>query len=85
MRRYRLLLILMLASVLAVSAHAAITGVISGTVTDTTGAVVPKVTVVATEQATGVKHTVITDSRGFFSFPSLDVGTLHCQRIDSGL
>ena len=59
----------------AVSAHAAITGVISGTVNDPTGAVIPNVTVAATEQATGVKHVVVSDSRGFFSFPSLDVGT----------
>ncbi|MEO6909928.1 MAG: carboxypeptidase-like regulatory domain-containing protein [Edaphobacter sp.] len=65
----------MLTSLLAISAHAAITGVISGTVTDPNGAVVPKVAVVATEQSTGIKHTVVSDSRGFFSFPSLDVGT----------
>lgn len=72
---FQLFLTLMLTLLFTVSARAAITGVISGTVTDPNGAVVPKVTVVATEQATGVKHTVVSDSRGFFSFPSLDVGT----------
>jgi len=59
----------------AVSAYAAITGVISGTVTDATGAVVQKATVVALNQDTGVRHTVVTDSRGFYSFTALDVGT----------
>jgi hypothetical protein len=75
MRCFQLFFILLLTSAFTVSARAAITGVISGTVTDPSGAVVPKVTVTATEQATGVKHTVVSDGRGFFSFPSLDVGT----------
>ena len=68
----------------AVSAYAAITGVISGTVTDSTGAVIPNVTVVAVEQATGVKHTVVTDSRGFFSFPVLDIGTYTINATQTG-
>ena len=56
------------------SAHAAITGVISGTVTDSTGAVIPGATIVALEVQTGVKHTATTDNSGFYSFPALDVG-----------
>jgi hypothetical protein len=56
------------------SAYAAITGVISGTVTDPSGAVVPGVTIVALNVQTGVKHTVVTDGKGFYSFPALDVG-----------
>ncbi|WP_260705971.1 TonB-dependent receptor [Edaphobacter flagellatus] len=55
-------------------AYAAITGVISGTITDTTGAVVPGVTVTALNEETGVRLTVVTDNRGFYSFPVLDVG-----------
>jgi len=58
-----------------VSAYAAITGVISGTVTDPTGAVMPHVTVVALNEETGVRSSAMTDSRGFYSFPVLDVGT----------
>jgi hypothetical protein len=58
----------------AAVAYAAITGVISGTVTDSSGAVVPNVTVVATNQLTGVEHSTVTDSKGFYSFPALDVG-----------
>jgi hypothetical protein len=56
-------------------AYAAITGVISGTVTDPSGAVIPKVTVLVANQATGIKSTVVSDSKGFYSFPALDVGT----------
>ncbi len=61
-------------AVVAIAAYAAITGVISGTVTDPSGAVVPKATVVATNQLTGVKQAIVTDARGFYSFPALDVG-----------
>ena len=56
------------------SAYAAITGVISGTVTDATGAVIPGATIVALEVQTGIKHTTTTDNSGFYSFPVLDVG-----------
>ncbi len=59
---------------LAIPAHAAITGTISGTVTDQSGAVIPEVTVVALNQDSGVRQSVVTDSRGFFSFSALDVG-----------
>ena len=38
-------------------AWAAITGAISGIITDPTGAVVPGVTVIATEEATGIRTT----------------------------
>lgn len=54
-------------------ARADINGSISGIVTDPTGAVVPKVTVVATSESTNVRHTTVTDSSGFFAFPALPV------------
>lgn len=53
---------------------ASITGSISGVVTDKSGAVVPGATVVATNTQTGVKTTVATDSKGFYSLPTLAVG-----------
>lgn len=59
----------------AVSAFAAITGTISGTVSDASGAVMPGVTVTVLNQDTGIKQTKVTDGKGFFSFPALDVGT----------
>ena len=68
--------ILPLASLIAIAIplHAAITGTISGTVTDQSGAVMPGVTVTALNEDTGVQQTVLTDSKGFYSFPALDVG-----------
>lgn len=54
--------------------HASITGSISGTVRDPSGAVIPAATVVALNTKTGVKETAVTDSRGFYSFPELPIG-----------
>ena len=58
-----------------IPAYAAITGVISGTVTDPQGAVIPGVTVVALNEQTGVQQSVITDGKGFYSFLALGVGS----------
>ena len=57
-----------------VPAYASITGVISGTVSDPSGAVVPNAKVTAVNQATGIKTAVVSDSKGFYSFPVLDIG-----------
>jgi hypothetical protein len=51
------------------------TGSISGQVTDKTGAVVVGATVTAKSVAAGVKLTTKTNGTGFYSFPSLNVGT----------
>src|SRR2546426_1054951 len=48
---------------------------ISGTVADSSGAVVPGVTVTAKNEATGVTHTQITPARGLYAFPALPVGS----------
>ena len=50
------------------------TGVIVGRVTDDSGAVLPGVTVVATQESTGVSSTTVTNDRGEFIFPGLRVG-----------
>ncbi len=70
--------------IFAVSAHAAITGVISGTVMDATGAVVPGVTVTVLNEATGVKSTTVTDGKGFYTFPVLDVGIYTITTAQTG-
>ena len=49
-------------------------GSISGTVTDATGAVVPKATVTATDTDTGIRQTVVTDDKGFYSLLDLPIG-----------
>ena len=48
-------------------------GSISGTVKDSSGAVVPGVTVTATNTALGTMSTVITDGQGNYTFPKLPV------------
>src|SRR5206468_9300033 len=50
-------------------------GTISGTVADSTGAVVPGVTVTATHSATGVVTTVLSNDSGVYNFASLQPGT----------
>lgn len=55
------------------AAWAAITGSISGVVTDPSGAVVQGASVVATAASTNAKFTAVTDSKGFYIFPTLNV------------
>jgi outer membrane receptor protein involved in Fe transport len=50
------------------------TGAIEGVVVDTSGAVVPGVTVVVTHEPTGVAREVATDGQGVFRAPLLPVG-----------
>jgi len=50
------------------------TGSIDGVVVDTSGAVVPGVTVVMTHEPTGIAREVVTDGRGLFRAPLLPVG-----------
>jgi hypothetical protein len=55
-------------------------GSLLGTIADPSGKMVPGAKVTATETATAVKQTVITDRQGFYSFQSLSVG-----RYDVGI
>jgi hypothetical protein len=54
--------------------YGAITGTISGVVSDPSGAAMPGITVTATNQLTGVVNTTTSDDKGFYSFPALAVG-----------
>ena len=54
--------------------YGAITGTISGVVSDPTGAAMPGITVTTTNQLTNVASTAVTDGKGFYSFPALAVG-----------
>ncbi len=69
-----LILCLFLAPV-AASAQLAGTGTIQGTVTDSTGAVIPGATVSINNISTNVKRTAVTDSAGGYVFPNIDIGT----------
>jgi hypothetical protein len=57
----------------ASAARADIKGSISGVITDSSGAVVPGVTVVATAVSTNTRYTTVTDAGGFYVFPVLNV------------
>jgi hypothetical protein len=50
------------------------TGSISGTIVDSTGAIVPDAPVTVTEQATGAARTVKSNSAGLYSVPELNAG-----------
>ena len=53
------------------------TGIITGTVTDETGAVIPNATVTIANKATGVARTAQTNAEGLYSAPALDPRRLH--------
>src|SRR5271156_5804151 len=66
------------------AAWAAITGSISGVVTDPSGAVVPGVTVVATSISTNVQSSATTDGKGFYNLPTLNVDTYNLSTSQPG-
>jgi Carboxypeptidase regulatory-like domain/TonB dependent receptor len=59
-------------------------GSLLGTITDPMGAAVAGAKITATETASGVKQTIATDTRGFYSFQSLPVGRYDVEASASG-
>ena len=57
---------------------------ISGTVKDSTGAVVPGVEVTATQTDTGIKRTVISDETGSYILPNLPLGPYRLEATRDG-
>ncbi|HUB53153.1 MAG TPA: carboxypeptidase regulatory-like domain-containing protein [Terracidiphilus sp.] len=57
---------------------------LSGTVTDTTGAVIPGATVTITESATNLSHTLTTDATGRFTAAGLQPGTYNLDAMARG-
>ena len=53
----------------------AVSGTITGAVTDASGAVIAGASVSATDTATGIVHTTTTDSAGHYTFAILPIGT----------
>jgi hypothetical protein len=76
--------VLALLLVTAVLSWAGITGSISGVVNDSSGAVVPGATVSVTNTQTGIKASVNTDGKCFYSLPTLAVGTYDVEIIQTG-
>jgi outer membrane receptor protein involved in Fe transport len=69
---------------LSTFAGAQSTAVLNGTVTDASGAAIPRAKVVATNQHTGVQVTSQTDSSGAYLFPSLAIGSYKVEATASG-
>ncbi len=67
-------LLLFLAAV-TLRAQVAGTGTLQGTVTDSSGAVIPNAAVTLTEANTQVKRTAASDSSGTYVFPNIEIGT----------
>jgi hypothetical protein len=57
---------------------------ISGTVTDQSGAAVPDVEISVTQNATGLKRTATSDSKGFYIIPDLPLGPYKLQATKMG-
>jgi hypothetical protein len=83
-QRVRAAIILVLLSLAPVLLWAGINGSISGLVTDPSGAVVAGALVTATNTQTGIKTSGTTDSKGFYSFPSLPIGTYDVEIAQTG-
>ncbi len=49
-------------------------GTVNGTITDPSGAAIPKADVILVHQDTGAVRTILTNDRGFFSVPNLVSG-----------
>ena len=79
----RILLIISLLACPAL-APAATTGSISGTVIDPSGGVIPGVSLIVTNPATGVQNKTVSDNKGFYSFPSLPVGRYDLRVMAAG-
>jgi hypothetical protein len=60
------------------------TGSISGTVKDTTGAVVPQANIQATNAATGIAEKTLSDAAGAYTFPGLAAGTYAISAQQAG-
>ncbi len=63
---------------------AATTGSISGTVKDPSGAVIPGATVSATNTSTNAQNKTVSDDKGFYTFPSLQVGRYNVKVEEQG-
>ncbi len=70
---------------LALSARGGVGGSISGSVADSTGGVVIGATVIVTNAETGIRRSVATDAKGFYSFPSLPIGRYDLEIESTGL
>ena len=83
MKRLLFVALIVLLFVAAVTAQT-FRGAINGTVTDPSGAVVPKAQLKATEIATGIEHTTTTTGDGQFAFQDIPLGLYKVTVTASG-
>jgi len=69
---------------LCAQAWAATGGSVSGTVKDSSGGAIPKVTVIIRNLATGIQLNATTNDEGFYAFPTLDVGSYEIAIVFPG-
>src|SRR5579862_1373726 len=67
-----------------VSHSQVVTATLTGTVTDDTGASVPRASVTATETTTGVSRSTVTSADGVYSLPFLSPGTYRVEIEKTG-
>jgi len=80
-----LLFILLIVTLVVPLSYAQVpTGALAGAVTDATGALVPKATVTLTNKETGATRTVVTNSEGVYSAPSLPAGEYEVKVVAEG-
>jgi hypothetical protein len=85
MKPFRITLVGALAVLLATTAWAQLsTAQLSGRVTDESGAVLPGVTVTATQTDTGLMRTVTTDENGAYVLPNLPTGPYRLEAMLQG-
>ena len=75
---------LLVGGVFLLTVHAQTTGVITGTVTDSTSAVMPNVQVTVRNVGTGEERVVLTNTSGFYVANSLPVGTYDVDATATG-
>ncbi len=71
---YRIVVILALVFVVAPAIFAQSTGLITGTVTDQSGAVIPNAVITIRNTATSAERNITANAEGIYSAPSLDAG-----------
>ena len=83
LRRFVSLLVLAICAALTVLAQAPV-GSLTGTVHDTTGAIMPGVSVSVTNKDTGLERKMVTSAEGIFSAASLPAGNYSIKAAATG-
>ena len=76
--------VLLLAATPRVLFAQTVTGTIQGTVSDSSGGVLPGVTVLVTNAETGAQRTVVTNEAGFYIAPFVQIGRYSVRATMSG-